>query len=151
MVEYSFTKSTFSLLDWKYHFWANLVPTFKIVCLRWDMVPRLSRICKIKRWCLFFLLSTQNTLFCVNLVPKIKVSSLSQNLVPRLNELCRIQWWCSLFCYGLEISFLANFGEKVKSCQISLSWNLVGRRIRICRIQWWCSVILFSIGCVFFG
>ena len=27
--------------DRKYFFWANLVPKFKIVCLKWNLVPKL--------------------------------------------------------------------------------------------------------------
>ena len=41
---------TFSVFDRKYPFWANLVQKFKIVCLKWNLTPRPSRICQIQRW-----------------------------------------------------------------------------------------------------
>ena len=45
----------FSVYDMKYPFWANFVPKFKIVCLKWNLVPRLIRICRIHWWCSLFL------------------------------------------------------------------------------------------------
>ena len=46
---------TFSVLDQKYLFWANLVQQFKIVCSEWSLIQRLIRICKVQWWCLFYL------------------------------------------------------------------------------------------------
>ena len=39
---------TFSVLDQKYPFWANLVQKYKIVCLSWNLVPRLIRTSKFE-------------------------------------------------------------------------------------------------------
>ena len=36
---------TFSVFDWRYPFWANLVQKTKIVSFRWNLTPRLIRIC----------------------------------------------------------------------------------------------------------
>ena len=64
---------TFSLFHRKYHFWANLVQKFKIVCLFWNLEARLTRIKEILWWCSSFLLYTGNTLFWANFVQKIKI------------------------------------------------------------------------------
>ena len=39
----------------KYPFWSNLVLKFKIVCLKWYLLPRIFRICKTWRCCSLFL------------------------------------------------------------------------------------------------
>ena len=41
----------FSVFDWKYPFWANLVQNVKIVHLSEKSVPRLTRICIIQWRC----------------------------------------------------------------------------------------------------
>ena len=46
---------TFSVLDWKQHFWANLVQRIKIVSSSWNLATRLIPICRIEWWCLLFL------------------------------------------------------------------------------------------------
>ena len=53
---------TLSTLDRKYHFLENLVQEIKIVSLSWNLIPRLIRICRIQRWCSFFLFQTENIL-----------------------------------------------------------------------------------------
>ena len=50
---------TFYIFGWKYPVWDNVVQKIKIVSLRWNLIPRLIRICWIK-WCCLFL--TRNTL-----------------------------------------------------------------------------------------
>ena len=60
---------TFSVLDRKYPFRTNLVnlgdltPKFKTVCSKWNLVPRLIRICRIQWQFSFFQVLTRNTLF----------------------------------------------------------------------------------------
>ena len=54
---------TFSVLDWKYPFWANLVQKIKIVSLSWNLRIRLIGICRIQWWCSLFLFTTGNTFF----------------------------------------------------------------------------------------
>ena len=54
---------TFSALDRKYPFWANLVQKIKIVSLSLNLVPKLIRICRIQWCCSFFLFYIANTLF----------------------------------------------------------------------------------------
>ena len=51
---------TFSVFDWKYHFWVNLVQKVKIVS--WNLLLRLIRICIIQWWCSLFLFSVENAL-----------------------------------------------------------------------------------------
>ena len=95
----SLVTSTFSVFHRKYHFWANLVPKFKIVCLRWNLVLRLIRICRIQWWCSPILFQTRNTLFGQIQFEKIRIVSLSLNWVLRLFRISRIQWWCSLLLF----------------------------------------------------
>ena len=54
---------TFSISDRKYPFWVNLIPKLKFVCLKWNLLPRLSRIYRIQWWCSLFLFWTRNILF----------------------------------------------------------------------------------------
>ena len=119
---------TFSVLDQKYTFWANLDQKTEIVSLSWNLVPGLIRICRIQWWCSPFLFLTRNTPFG-HLVQKIKLVSLSWNLVSRLIRICRIQWWCSLFSFlDWKHTFWENLVEKIEI--FSLSWNLVARLIQ---------------------
>ena len=43
---------TFSILDCKYHFWANLVKKVKIVSLNWNLAPTIKGIYRVGWWCL---------------------------------------------------------------------------------------------------
>ena len=71
----------------------KFVSKIKIVCLSWNLKPRLTRICRIWWWFSFFIL------FWVNLVQKFRIISLSWNLVPKQFLICKIQWWCSFFLF----------------------------------------------------
>ena len=53
---------TFSVLDQKNPFRANLVQKIKIVSLSWNLVQNLIRICRIQWWCSLFLFLTINIL-----------------------------------------------------------------------------------------
>ena len=57
------TVFSFSVLDWKHPFWANLFQKTKIVILSSDLVPRQIRIYKIQQWFSLFLFYTGHTLF----------------------------------------------------------------------------------------
>ena len=96
---------TFSVLDWKHPFWANLVQKIKIVSLSWNLVPRIIRIRRIQWGCSFFFVLEGKHSFWANLVQQIKVVRLSLNSVPRLTLICRTQWWCSLFLFYTKTPF----------------------------------------------
>ena len=49
-MENSMVIFNFSIFDWKYPFWVNLVQKFKIVSLSGNLVPRLIWICRIQWW-----------------------------------------------------------------------------------------------------
>ena len=66
----SMMKFTFSVFEYKYLPWANLVQKFKIVCSKWNLIQRLIRICKIQRWCLFYLFWTENSYLFGKFCPK---------------------------------------------------------------------------------
>ena len=100
---------TFSVLDQKNPFWANLIKKIKIVSLSRNSVPKIIWKYGIQWWCHFFSF-WQEIPFWANLVQKIKVVSSSWTLVPRLIWICGIQWWCSLFC------FWPKFRPKIQNC-----------------------------------
>ena len=62
----------FPVLDGKYPSWANLIHKLKVVCLRWNLFPRLIRICWIRWWCSLFMILTENTLLWANLAQNFK-------------------------------------------------------------------------------
>ena len=47
-------KCDFFVFVRKFPFWANLVKKIKIVSLSENLVPRLTRLCRIQWWCLLF-------------------------------------------------------------------------------------------------
>ena len=114
--------------DWNYPIWKILVQKIKIVNLSWNLVLRLIWICRIQRWCSFYLFCTW----------KVKFVSLSWNLGPLLIRICRMQWCYWLFCFGLK----TNLSGKI----VFLSWNLVIRLNRICIIQRRCLPFCFGPG-----
>ena len=67
---------TFSVLDRKHPFWANLVHKIKIVSLSCNVVPRLILICRIQWWCSVFLFYAGNTLFWWMKVSEARLLSL---------------------------------------------------------------------------
>ena len=95
-MQYPVVIFTFSIFDWKYLSWTNLVQKIKIVSLNWNLVPRLVGICRIQWHCSLFLFKTGNTLFEQIWSKKSKLLVYAE-IWYRLIRICRIQWWCSLF------------------------------------------------------
>ena len=54
---------TFSVLDRKHPFWANLFQQIRIVSLSWNLIPRLIRISRIHCWRSLFLVYTKSIFF----------------------------------------------------------------------------------------
>ena len=54
---------TFSVLEWKHYFWANLVQNINIVSFSWNLAPSLIGISEIQGWRSLFQFYTGNTLF----------------------------------------------------------------------------------------
>ena len=90
-IQNSMVMFTLSVFNRKHSFWANLFPKFKIVYLKWKLVPKLIQICKIQWWCPLVLFLTENILFWANLVQKTKTISFSWNLLTRLILIFKIQ------------------------------------------------------------
>ena len=126
---------TSSVFDHKYPSRVNLVQIFKIVCSKWNLIQRLTWICKIQWWCLFYLFCTGNSnQFWANLVQKLKIVSLSWKLVLRLIRIERIQWWWLLFLFLTGSILFWKFVPKIKT--VCWSWHLESRLIWICTIQY---------------
>ena len=58
----SVVQFTFSVLEGKHPFWANLVQKIKIVSLSWNLIASLIRICRIKWHCSLVSFQTRNVL-----------------------------------------------------------------------------------------
>ena len=107
---------TFSVLDRKYSFWANLVQKSKIVSLSWNLVPRLTWICRIQwsfSFLFFFSFLDQKYSFWANLVQKFKTVCLKWYLVPRLIRICITQWWCLLLLFYTRNAFFGYIWSKI--------------------------------------
>ena len=116
--------SIFSVFEQKYLFWANLVQQIKIVSLRWNLIPRLIRLCRIQWWCSFFSFSTVNTLFWANFVQKNQNCQfmLKFGIKTSLNmKNSMVMFTFSVFYW--KRTFGASLVQKVKI--VSLSWNFV--------------------------
>ena len=62
-------------------------------CWIWNLVLRLTWICRTHFWCLLFSFLSGSTLFLLTLVQKNEIDSLSWKLVFSPIQICRIQWW----------------------------------------------------------
>ena len=117
---------TFYIFGWKYPVWDNVVQKIKIVSLRWNLIPRLIRICWIQWCCSLFSFLTGNAL---------------------LGQIwSKLSIFTVLFVSDQKCPFLGKFGPKCQNCQFKAKFVKVASLIRICRIQRWCSLFSFSIG-----
>ena len=127
---------------------ANLVQKIKLVSLRWNLILRLIRLCRIQ--CVHFFrfrveipflnkfgIKNQNFQFKMKL--DTDTNSNMQNSMVVFN----------FFIFDRKYLFWANLVQETKV--ITLSWNLVADLIRLCRIQWCCSLFSFSTGKALFG
>ena len=108
-------KEALRLQDWTQSF-SKKPP----ICYRWNLVPRLIRICRIQWWVLLFLFSTVFRFFWVNLVQKIKIVGLNWNLVRRLICICKNNRDVHFSCYWLKIPFLGKFSSKNQKCEFKI-------------------------------
>ena len=102
---------TFSVFDWKYPFWANLVQKVKTVSLSWNFVPTLIRISRIQ-YCCSLSVFDQEYPFWANLVQNIKIVSLRWSLILILIQICRIQWLCSLLSFSARNTLFGTIWSK---------------------------------------
>ena len=127
--------SLFSVFDWNYSFWANLVQ--KITIVNWNLVSRLFEYVEfngsVNSAC--FRLEIP---FLDNLGPKNQNCQFKLQFGTSTN--LSMQSSMALFTFSVldqKHSFRANFDQKIKL--VILSWKLLpGLIIRTCRIQWWC-------------
>ena len=105
---------TFSALDWKYHFWANVVQKIKSVSISWNLVPKPICVFRNQSRCLLFRFLNRNTLFGEIWSPGLIFFGLKWNLVPKLIEVAEFNSVVQFFSYSLGIPFLGNFDSKLK-------------------------------------
>ena len=140
---------TFSVSEWKYPFWANLVQKISIISLSWNLVPTLVRICRIQWRCSLFLFLSGNTLF-----RKIWSKNQYHQLKLKFGTLTNSNMQNSVvmfifFVFDRAYAFWANLVQKLKI--VSSRWNSRLKLTQICRIQWWCSLFLFLTRNIPFG
>ena len=134
---------TFFVFNRKYPFWANFVQKIKIVSLRWNLIPRLIRICRIQWWCSRFMFSAGNT-FLGNFGPKNQNCQFKVKLDTYTNwNMQNSMVMFTFFVFDRKYYFWANLFKKIKI--VSIRWNLIPCLIRICGIQWSCSLFLLLI------
>ena len=123
---------TFSVLDQKQSFWANLVQKFKFASLSWNLVPTITH--KI-----FGTNSKTSKLYLRLTVKHRKVSKYYEKICS-LIRIWKIQWRYSRFLFlDGKHPFWANLVQKIKI--VNLHSNLVPWLMWICRIRW--SYLLF--------
>ena len=140
---------TFSVFNWNYAFWANLVQKTKIENVSWNLVFILIRIRRIQRWCSFYCFRLEIP-FLDKLDPKNQNCQFKLKFRTSTNSNMQnavVQFFFSVL--DRKHPFWANLFQKIKI--FSLSWNLVLRVIRICRVQWCCSLFLFYTRNTLFG
>ena len=132
------------VLDWKYHFWTNMVQKIKIVSLSWNLGPLLIRICRIQ-WQCFFICFRPKTPFLGKFDPNNQTCQFKLKYGTYTNSNMQNSMVMLTFSVSEQNTlFLANLVQKIKI--VSLSWSFTPRLIPICRIQWRCSLFLFYIG-----
>ena len=94
-----------------------------MICLRWNLVLRLIRLCRIQWCCSLFCVFNRKYPFRTTLVENIKIFTLRWNLVPRVIRIGRIQWWYSLFLFRPKIFFWKKFDPKNEICQFKLKFG----------------------------
>ena len=67
------TMFKYSFFNRKYPLWVYLVKKIKIVCLSWNLVPRVLQIRWFQRQCAFFPVLNSKHSFWRNLIQKIKI------------------------------------------------------------------------------
>ena len=89
---------TFFVFNRKYPLWDNLFQKIKIVNLRWNLIPRLIRICRIQWCCSLFLFSSGNSL-----------------LGQIWSKLLYLQFF---FCFRSEMSFFGKIWSKMSKLSV---------------------------------
>ena len=133
---------TLFVFDRKYQFCASLAQKIKIASLRWNLIPRLIRMCRIK-WLLFTFFPFDRKYFflrkfsvkCQTYQFKLKFSAWTNSNMQSSMAIF------TFFVFNQKYPFRASLVQCVKI--ICLSWNLVTILIRICRIQCCCSLFSF--------
>ena len=155
----------------KYPVWDNVVQKIKIVSLRWNLIPRLIRICWIQWCCSLFSFLTGNALlgqiwsklsiFTVFFVsdqkcpflgkfgPKCQNCQFKAKFVSYSNS--NMQNWKAVFTFFVFDWKRPPWTNLVQIFNIyCLRWNLIPRLIRLYRIQCQCSFFYRS-ETLFFG
>ena len=118
---------TFSVFWPGLPFRTNLLTKFKIVCFKWNLIPRLIQICRIQWWCSLSLLLTRNTLF-----GQIWSGEKKQNCQFKLYfdiqinldiQISVLMFTFSVFFF--QKYYMSKFGPKNQNCQFKLKFGIM--------------------------
>ena len=130
---------TFSILDWKYSFWASLVQKIKFVNLSWNLVPRLSLKCAEFNGDIHFISLKLEIPLLRKFGPKTQNYQFKLKFWAKSNA--KMQNSMLILSFSVfDFFFLGKFGPKIQN--FCSKWNLIPRLIQICRIQWRCSLFI---------
>ena len=132
---------TFSLVNGKHHFWANLVQKIKIVDLFWNLVVKSNSNMKNSMGMFTFSVINGKHLFWVNSVEIFKFVNLTRNSVLRLIQICRVQWICSLLLLWTGNTVLGKFGPNIQIYQFKLKFGAQTNS----NMQNWMEMFTFSV------
>ena len=133
---------TYSVLDQKHPYWANLVQKNQNCQFKLKFGTQANS--NMQYLFAFFLFQTGSTFFGQiwskksNFQFKLKFGT--QTNLNMQNSVVLFVF----FCFRPETPFFGKFGPKTQNCQFKL--KLGTRLIRICRIQWCCSLFLLQTG-----
>ena len=129
---------TFIYFQLEISFWTTFISKFKIICLSWNLLQRLTLICRIQWWSSLFLFQTSKPILS-KFGLKNQFFQFKLKHGPKTNLIYIIWYVIFIFIFSVldqKYHFWANLYQKIKI--ISLSWNLVQKAIRIWRIHWRC-------------
>ena len=131
---------TFSVLDWKFLFWVNLVLKIEIVIWSWISYWGWYEYADFNRDAHFFCFRPEIP-FLGKLGPAIQNCYFKQKFGTSTNlNMQNSIVMLIFFCFIPEITFFGKFGPKIKIVQFR--WNFVWRLIWIFRIQQWWELFL---------
>ena len=87
---------------------------------KWNLVPRLIRICRIQWWCPFFSVFDRKYYFWASLVQKIKIISLSTSLVPILIQIYKINGDFLFFFFSVSDQIYPFWANLLQKNQLSV-------------------------------
>ena len=100
---------SFSILDWKYSFWGNLVQKIEFASLSWNLVPRQIWTCWIQ--------------WCFSLSPLLTGNNLFGYIWCKKSLYAEFRGDIHFISFRVKAPCLSNFGQKNLNCQFKLKFG----------------------------